>query len=82
MMAAFQRLLAAPGLADNQDDDDDAEREDDTESDEDGADAGDEGLGTSLTSLKRRCRDGLRDGVGGSDQIKQELKQQQASITK
>uniref|UniRef100_A0A383VFE7 Uncharacterized protein n=1 Tax=Tetradesmus obliquus TaxID=3088 RepID=A0A383VFE7_TETOB len=81
MMAAFQRLLAVPGLADSQDDDGE-ERGNDSGTDEEGAAAGDEGLGSSLTSLKHRFRDGLRDAAGGRDQMKQEQKQQQASITK
>jgi hypothetical protein len=81
MMAAFQRLLAVPGLAESQDEDDE-ERGSDSDTDEDGAAAGEEGLGSSLTSLQRRFKDGLRDAAGGSDQMKQEQKQQQASITK
>jgi hypothetical protein len=81
MMAAFQRLLAVPGLASSQEEDEEAHG-DDSESDEEGGHEQDEGLGTSLTSLKRRFRDGLRDGAGSSDQMKQEQKQQQASITK
>jgi hypothetical protein len=81
MMAAFQHLLAVPGLAECQEADEEA-HEDDSESDEDGGQGEYEGLGTSLTSLKRRFRDGLRDGAGSSDQMKQEHKQQQASITK
>lgn len=79
MMAAFQRLLAIPGLADSQEKDEEGQ-EDDT--DEEVGHEQDEGLGTSLTSLKRRFRDGLRGGAGGSDHMKQDQKQQQASITK
>eukprot|EP00882_Tetradesmus_deserticola_P028696 GHRQ01031971.1.p3 GENE.GHRQ01031971.1~~GHRQ01031971.1.p3 ORF type:complete len:111 (+),score=54.79 GHRQ01031971.1:413-745(+) len=80
MMAAFQRLLAVPGLADSQEEDEEAQ-EDDTDMDK-GSQEQEEGLGTGLTSLKRRFRDGLPDGAGSSDQMKREQKQQQASITK
>lgn len=75
-MAAFQGLLKVPGLADSQDEEDEQESDDDT------ADAGQDWLNSSLASPKAQFRDDLRNGAGTNNQIKQEQKQQQASITK
>eukprot|EP00882_Tetradesmus_deserticola_P020837 GHRQ01022521.1.p1 GENE.GHRQ01022521.1~~GHRQ01022521.1.p1 ORF type:complete len:124 (-),score=52.30 GHRQ01022521.1:1234-1569(-) len=81
MMAAFQRLLAVPGLADSQEEDEEGQEED-TDMDKAASQEQEEGLGTGLTSLKQRFMDGLPNGAGSSDQMKREQKQQQASITK
>lgn len=81
MMGAFQRLLTVPGLADCQGDDDSDSSDADDVDDGDAAAGPDEaGQGDSLMSLKARFRDGLSDGVGVTDQMKQQQRLQLASI--
>lgn len=78
-MAAFQRLLTVPGLAESQEDDDD----DDAETSGTGVNgAEDARLGDAYSDLKARFKMGGSDQVGVTDYLKQEQKQQLANVSR